>query len=163
MHILFHCTFLTESLDALPHGLLKSVDTISDRLVSKASQLVQNTTTNLSENFMSIRCKMDGGKFYNRIQSGSFQHWSMAAALRVQHGTEWLAKFWKCFSDENEILNTFSNNRKRQHIQDTARKVSEKYKKVRLLSKNTPNAKGFILYGDAPAEVGPTPDELQSQ
>ena len=35
---------------------------------------------------MSIRCNMDGSKFYNRIQSGSFQHRLMAAALQVQYG-----------------------------------------------------------------------------
>ena len=39
---------------------------------------------------MSIRCKMDEGKFFNRIQGGSFQHQSMAAALRVQHGPGWI-------------------------------------------------------------------------
>ena len=120
---------------------------------------------------MSIRCKMDGGKFFNRVQSGSFQHRCMATALRVQHGPEWLDKIWKkYFSDDNETLNrfsndnetlkTFSNNRKRQHVKDTARKVSEKYKKKRLLSKNAPTPQD-PSYGDAPAEVGPTPDELQ--
>ena len=41
----------------MPPGLLKLVDIIGDRLVSKAVQLVQNKTTN----FMSVRCKMDGG------------------------------------------------------------------------------------------------------
>ena len=65
--------------------------------MSKAAQLVQNKTTNLSENFMSVRCKMDGEKYCNRIQSGSFQlqHRCMAAALQVQHGPGWLADVWK--------------------------------------------------------------------
>ena len=58
----------------MPPGLLK----VGDRLVSKAAQLLQNKTTNLSENF---RCKTDGGKYFNRIQSGSFKHRCMAAAL----------------------------------------------------------------------------------
>ena len=82
--------FFTELLESIPSGLLKSVDTVGDRLVSKAVQLVQNKT-NLSENFMFIRYKMDGGKYFNRIQSGSFQHRCMAAALQVQHGPGWLA------------------------------------------------------------------------
>ena len=38
---------------------------MGDRLVSKATQLVQNKTTNLSTNFRSVRCKMDGGKYIN--------------------------------------------------------------------------------------------------
>ena len=79
----------------LPPGLLRGVDTIGDRLVTKAAQLVHNKTTNLCENYMSIRCKMDGGKFFNRIQSGSFQHRCMAAALRVQYGPGWVAHVWQ--------------------------------------------------------------------
>ena len=65
------------------------VDAVGDRLVANAEQLIQNKTTNISESYMSIRCKMDGGKFYNRIQSGTLQHHSMAAALHVQHGPGW--------------------------------------------------------------------------
>ena len=38
---------------------------------------------------------MDGGKFFNWVQGGSFQHCSMAAALRVQLGPEWISKFWE--------------------------------------------------------------------
>ena len=72
IHLINFYTCLTKSLNDMPPGLLK-IDTLADRLVSKASQLIQNTTANLSENFISIRCKMDGGKFY-KIQSGSFQH-----------------------------------------------------------------------------------------
>ena len=34
---------------------------------------------------------MYGGKFFNRVQSGSFKHRSMAAALRP----ECVSKFWK--------------------------------------------------------------------
>ena len=44
--------FITESLDKLPSGLLRAVETIGDRLVSKAAQLVHNKTTNICENYM---------------------------------------------------------------------------------------------------------------
>jgi len=98
---------------------------------------------------MSIRCKMDGGNFYNRIQSGSFQHQPMSTALRVQHGPEWLAKIWQsCLSK------TLSNNRIRQRTQDTARKMLDKYKGWRMLNKGTPIPQDSY-YGDPP------PDELQ--
>jgi len=33
---------------------------------------------------------MDGGKYFNRIQSGSFQHRAMAAAIWVQQGLGWI-------------------------------------------------------------------------
>ena len=145
----------------MPPGLLKSVDIVGDRLVSKAAQLVQNKTTNLSENFMSVRCKMDGGKYFNRVQSGSFQHRCMAAPLRIQHGPGWLADVWKlAFSSVGDVLVKFSNNRKRQHTTDTARKIKDKYKKQRLMSKSGP-CNQDTSYGQAPAQPDISPDELQ--
>ena len=53
-------------------GLIQAVDTIADWIVSKAAQLIHNKTTNLCENYVSICCKMDGGKYFKCIQSGSF-------------------------------------------------------------------------------------------
>ena len=74
-------------MDKLPPNFLHDVEAAGDTLVAKAAQLVQDKTTNITENFMSIQCKMDGGKYYNRIQSGSFKHCSMAVALHVQFGS----------------------------------------------------------------------------
>ena len=64
----------TDPFDKFSPDFINDVESCGDRLVSKAAQLVSNKTTNISENFMSIRCKMDGGKYFNRVQSGSFQH-----------------------------------------------------------------------------------------
>ena len=61
-------------LSKFPPNFFYDVEAAGDRLVSKAAQLMQNKIINITENCMSIRCKMDGGKFYNRIHSGSFQH-----------------------------------------------------------------------------------------
>ena len=63
----------TASLDQLPEGLLFSVLRASDRIVSLAEQLVENQTSNLAECYMGLRSYFDGGKVYNRVQSGSFQ------------------------------------------------------------------------------------------
>ena len=65
-----------------------------DRLVSMAPQLISNSTSNMAESFMNIRCKFDGGKFYNRIQRGSFQHRTYGAALIFQLGPDWTSKVW---------------------------------------------------------------------
>ena len=86
---MIHTIIGPSPLDSLPPNFLHDVEAAGYRLVAKAEQLIQNKTTNISENFMSIRCKMDGGKFYNRIQSGSFQHHCMAAALCIQYGPGW--------------------------------------------------------------------------
>ena len=69
------------NLHNLPLSLLFEIDRAGEHLVSKAAQLIANSTTNLSKCYMSIRAKMDGGKQVNRIQSGSFQHHCMTAEL----------------------------------------------------------------------------------
>ena len=139
--------------------MLRAVDTLGNRLVAKASQLIQNKTTNLCENFMSIRCKMDGGKYFNRIQSGSFNHRCMVAAMRVQCGPTWITHVWKSlFHYVGDTLDTCSNRRKRKLTLDSARKVLIKYKKQRLNSKLQPNQDAS--YGDNPLELDISSDEL---
>ena len=85
----------TGVLDSLPEGLFAKVLACGDRLVMLAPQLITNQTSNLAECFMSIRCVFDGGKQYNRIQKGSFEHRCHAAGLRVQNGCQWPIKFWE--------------------------------------------------------------------
>ena len=82
-------TPVSVNLHDLPPNLLFEIDRAGDRLVNKAAQLISNSTTNLSECYMSIRAKMDGGKQVNRIQSGSFQHRCMTAGLSMILGPGW--------------------------------------------------------------------------
>jgi len=42
------------------------------RLVSLAPQLISNSTSNLAEGFMNIRCKFDGGKLYKEYSEVHF-------------------------------------------------------------------------------------------
>ena len=65
--------------------------------MSKAAQLIQDQTTNLSESYMSVRAKMDDGKQISHIQYSSFQHQCTAAALRLTLGPKWIADSWKYF------------------------------------------------------------------
>ena len=78
------------SLDSLPEGLFVKVQACGDRLVMLAGQLIDNETSNLAECYMSIRACFDGGKQYNRIQSGAFEHRCYSAGLRMQNGPRWL-------------------------------------------------------------------------
>ena len=104
------------SSNNIPPNLLFELERTGDRLVSKAAQLIQDQTTNLSECYMSVRAKMDGGKQINRIQSGPFQHCCMAAALRLTLGPTWIAGSWKHFFGScSSVLITCANRRKRQH------------------------------------------------
>ena len=74
-------SFSQSHLESLPSGLFRAIQGAGDRIVTKASQLVGNHTSNLCKNFKSIRSKMDGGKFFNWVQGGLFQNSSMATAL----------------------------------------------------------------------------------
>ena len=122
--------------------------------MSKASQLVSNKTTNISENFMSIRCKMDGGKYFNRVQSGSFQHRSMAAALRVQYGPGWTTSILHQIGIKSQPQEEYTKRRKRKRDLDNARKVCQKYKKRRLESRGHTCTDSSLdsSYGSSPAE-----------
>ena len=46
---------------------------------------------------------MDEGKFFIRIQSGSFQHRCMAAALRIQYGSGWTATVLQFMGGRDEL------------------------------------------------------------
>ena len=78
----------TASLNQLPDGLFFSVLRAADWLVSLAEQLVDNQTSNLAECYMGMRSYFDGGKVYNRVQSGSFEGQCYAAGLRFQEGPQ---------------------------------------------------------------------------
>ena len=123
-------------LASLPCGLFVAIQNAGDRIVSKASQLIGNHTSNICENFMSVRGKMDGGKVFNRIQSGSFQHRSMAAALRLQLGPGWVSTVWEReFGEPGNCSLTFRQNIKQKFQLEKARKTSDKYKRQRLTKK----------------------------
>jgi len=162
---MIHTTVGPLPLDSLPPNFLHDVEAAGDRLVSKAEQLIQNKTTNITENFMSIRCKMDGGKFYNRIQSGSFQHRCMAAALRVQFGPGWTTPTLANFGIHSSICDNFTTTRKRKYDHDSARKISIKYKKQRLMARYGPQAVNSTgtdqTYGSNPVEPDVCADELK--
>ena len=104
---------------------------------------------------MSIRCKMDGGKYYNRIQLGSFQHHSMAAALHVQFGPGWTTSILNNLGIHSTLCDEFTNSCKRKHEQDSARKISLKYKKQRMMTRDgqqTVKSLPDSSYGSNPAE-----------
>ncbi len=45
----------TSPIDQLPNGLLLAILSAGDRLVEKSSSLIGDTTTNITENFLSVR------------------------------------------------------------------------------------------------------------
>lgn len=121
----------------IPDDLFFQILRAGDRLVSMAPQLISNSTSNIAESFMNIRCKFDGGKFYNRIQRGSFQHRTYGAGLRFQLGPDWSSKVWSEATGAmpGELRTTFGKDRVNQHEKMMKRKSSVKYKENRKKAK----------------------------
>ena len=119
------------------NDLFFRIQRAGDRLVSMAPQLISNSTSNVAEAFMNIRCKFDGGKFYNRIQRGSFQHRCYGAGLRFQLGPDWISKAWSqtTGTEPGEMRKEFDRKKVREHVNAMKRKLAEPYQKQRKKSK----------------------------
>ena len=107
---------------------------------------------------------MDGGKHYNRIQSGLFQHHSMAAVLCIQFGPGWTTSILNNFGIHSTVSDKFTNSWKRKHDRDSAHKKSLKYKKQRLMTQyghQTVKCSSDSSYGSNPSEPDVSSDELK--
>ena len=122
-----HVVRIAVNRSDIPDDLFFKVKRASDRLVSNAAALISNSTSNLAECFMSIRCKFDGGKVYNRVQRGSFQHRCYGAGLRFQLGPDWATTVWSQITGEEpgEVMKTYYDGRVKQHEEDTKRKGTD--------------------------------------
>ena len=88
----------------------------------------------------------------------------MAAALHVQFGPGWTTSILNSFGIHSTLCDDFTSSRKRKHDRDSARKISLKYKKQRLMTrygqqavKSSPDPS----YGSHPAEPDIPCDELK--
>ena len=117
----------------IPDDLFFRVQRAGDALVSKAPALISNSTSNLAECFMSIQCKFDGGKVYNRIQRDSFQNRCFGAGLRFQLGVDWGPSMWEAVTGEKpgENMKQYYHHKAEQHENDKKRKSSAVYREQR--------------------------------
>ncbi len=117
--------------------LYHDIQTGLSRLVAKASQLIDNETTNLAEPWIHIRSKFDGGKEINRYQSGSWEHRCLGAGLQQNYGKTCSLESWKQVteSDPNTVFEetvnrsaiTTARNKKRKEGDDKAKRRSRNY------------------------------------
>ena len=96
---------------------------------------------------------MVASSYFNRIQSGSFQHHCTAAALHIQHGPGWLADVAFSSRSVSDVLVKFSKD-------STPPTLLENYKKRRLMSKSG-SCNQDNSYGQTLAQPDISPDELQ--
>ena len=117
----------------IPDDLYFRVQRAGDRLVSNATSLIANSTSNLAECYMGIRCKFDGGKVLNRVQRGSFQHRCNGAGLRFQLGPDWAPQAWQYATGEEpgKAMSKFYTKQAELHKRNMKRKGESKYKEAR--------------------------------
>ena len=154
----------TASLDQLPDGLFFSVLRAGDRLVSLAEQLVDNQTSNLAECYMGLRTYFDGGKVYNRVQSGSFEGRCYAAGLRFQEGPHWITHTYQEVTGQQppQPLVDVTNNYEKRTATDKKRKQSTQYKERRKRAKQQNSSNSLSNdYGPHAAQPDIPHEELQ--
>ena len=176
----------TRSLSELPDGLYRKVMTCGDRLVMLAPQLISNLTSNLAKCYMGLRAICDGGKQYNRIQSGSFEHRCYAAGLQAQHDPQWGVKFWKGLTGEEpnqvcycvpllkystissaifnfylQIVQAAADKHSRQQQKDKERKQKPTYQEMRRSARYSTGDKAAQQhYGSLSQQPDVSPSEL---
>ena len=99
--------------------------------------ILDNFTTNLAECWMSIRAKFDGGKLYNRSQSGAWEGRCAGAGLRQNLGAEWGPSSWKKVTGEeaNPVFRSAATSYAKQLSCDQKRKSTDEAKKKRIATK----------------------------
>ena len=116
----------------LSDKLLCDIQRLVSRLASKAPQLIGNFTTNLAEGWMNIRCKFDGGKFFNRSQRGSWEFRCMGAGLQHNMGHTWGPQvFGEMTSSSNPVYQRVAEATEKRVAKDRKRKATEKAKERR--------------------------------
>ena len=117
--------------------LCHDIQTALSRLVRKASQLIDNVTTNAAECWMHIRSKFDGGKVINRSQSGSWEYRCMGAGLQQNKGKQWGPEIWKDMtnSSPNKAFTDTVECSAKKLESDKKRKAKEEVKAKRRSSK----------------------------
>ena len=143
-------------------GLLNAVSRCADRIVSLALQLITNQTSNLAESYMSIRCIMDGGKQFNRIQSGSYEHRCAAAGLATQHGPDWMTSFWTAATKRKAgpVLSAHTSAKMKKLEFDKRRKDTTEYKAQRKSTRTKSSASTDHHYGPNSQQDDASPSEL---
>lgn len=153
----------TASLDKLPDGLFFKVLRAGDRLVSLAKQLIDNQTSNLAEAYMGIRTHFDGGKVFNRVQSGSFESRCYAAGLKFQHGSEWITQVYQETTGHSppQALVDVTNRIAHKSERERKRKSTTEYKNRRKRAKYTTTQASTNDYGPDATQPDISPEELQ--
>lgn len=85
---------------------------------------------------MGIRTHFDGGKVFNRVQSGSFESHCYATGLKFQEGSHWITHTYQNFTGHSppQALMDVTNKIESQSKRESKRK---KYTRVQIQEKES--------------------------
>jgi len=87
--------------------MLERIVTTSIPITTKIDRVFDDVTTNMAENFHSIRAKLDAGKFRNYVMRGSFNLRTYCAVLRFNCGVTWAKAVLGKISRINKIMSDY--------------------------------------------------------
>ena len=142
--------------------IISDVSVLLSRIAEKADRLIGNTTTNLAENWMHIRCKFDGGKIYNLCYRGSWHGRCYAGGLRMNYGPEWSPVVWEKVTGTDAGAYHRCTYRKRKRALRNATKHHQKketqqkrWKRKMSSTKLNATKKARMSYGPEALDVSP--------
>ena len=148
------------------------LSSILDRLASKVDRLIGNFTTNLAENWMSMRTKFDGGKMIFRCKRGSWNSRCYGAGLSQLMGHDWSSKAWEqCTGiSPTNAMTKFYSRKEAEHKASLRCKAKQdvkarSHKRKRERSSQSTCKRARLSYGEECIDVSTdvSKDELQQQ
>lgn len=112
-----------QTAQELTPQIMHDIQVLVSMLVSKAGQLIHNLTTNVAENWMHTRCKFDGGKVVNHVQSGSRENCCYGAGLERNLRKNWGPQTWERQLTESSANKVFDDG-----AESTVRKLENDWK-----------------------------------
>lgn len=140
--------------------IIQDVSILLMKIAEKAERLIGNTTTNIAESWMHIRCKFDGGKIHNLCNRGSWHARCYGGALRMNYGPQWSPNVWK-ESTATHAGSFFTKVFQRQEVklaQSKKHQMKPQTKKNRFMKKlrnlkQSTTTKAKRAYGEDATEV----------
>ncbi len=150
-------------------ALLTQINRLLNRMAEKANRLINNETSNLAENWMSIRCKLDGGKKVFRSHRFSWYYRCFGAGIRRNQGPCWGAITWETCTNTPASQPMWKHGQQQQDHIERVKKVNQnpkvqQWKKKRKYHSQTQatSKKAKAAYGPD-ADVQVVPDISESQ
>lgn len=140
--------------------MLEDISILLNRVAAKSDRLLENTTTNLAEAWMHMRCKFDGGKVTNLCNRGSWHARCYGAAVRQNLGPRWATQVWETATATSSGHNfNILYDRRERHLKNTIKSLAKpeqharRWKRKMNRAIESQNKKAKLEYGPEALDV----------